>query len=213
MSGDRLAVGAYGDDENTGITNDDRGAVYTFKWNGSAWVQDTNLLQPTQLLTGDNFGYSGLSMSDDKLVVAAVLDDDGPNSNSGAVYSFTVPLNQFVVGLFNGSDSLCNLVLKADSRELSISGASSQSASYTDTGATETALVAAKNGLAVFLDVERTGTGVKYSLLANDGTVLETLSMTQSSFSNNFDLGSVTTIRTTLGDLDRDIDTLMYKKQ
>lgn len=81
MSGDKLAVGAYKDDPK-GFNS---GAVYTFQWNGTTWVQGSTLI-PNDLGLSDNFGYS-VSMSGDHLAVGSRNDDDIV-SNAGAVYTF-----------------------------------------------------------------------------------------------------------------------------
>lgn len=76
---DRLSVGAVGTDSGAG-------AVYTYQWNGSAWVQDTVTLKPSDLEANDNFGVS-VFMYQEHLVVGAT-GDDGVDSNAGAVYAY-----------------------------------------------------------------------------------------------------------------------------
>jgi hypothetical protein len=82
LSGDKMAVGASGDDG----AGSNRGVVYTYQWSGSAWVQDSSILSPTELLDNYYFGHA-LVMVDDKLAVGAYRDS-GVGPNRGAVYTF-----------------------------------------------------------------------------------------------------------------------------
>jgi len=79
MSNNSLAVGATGDEINAG-------AVYTYQFNGSAWILDGTVLRPGDLDTSDYFGGS-VTMSDDKLIVSA-HGDDTINPDAGAVYTY-----------------------------------------------------------------------------------------------------------------------------
>jgi len=78
ISGDKMVVGAYGDDDN-GLAS---GSVYTYTWNGSSWggVQKITAFDGT---SGDRFGYS-VSMSGDKMIVGSYFD----NGEQGSVYSY-----------------------------------------------------------------------------------------------------------------------------
>ncbi|MFH0911576.1 MAG: hypothetical protein V1918_08755, partial [Planctomycetota bacterium] len=49
--GDRVIVGAKNDDDNGSYS----GAAYIFRWNGTAWIQETKLL-PSDGSSGDYFG-------------------------------------------------------------------------------------------------------------------------------------------------------------
>jgi hypothetical protein len=83
MSGTKLAVGAMYDDD----AGSNAGAVYTFVWSGSAWVEDATVLLPTlPVAANDYFGHS-VSMSGDKLAISAYADD-GTGSDAGAVYTY-----------------------------------------------------------------------------------------------------------------------------
>lgn len=82
MSGDKLAVGAIGNNA-AGST---AGSVYTYTWNGTTWLLNEDVLIPDTLSAIDQFGYS-VSMSGDKLAVSAV-GDDGVDNNAGIVYTF-----------------------------------------------------------------------------------------------------------------------------
>ncbi|MBI5103224.1 MAG: Ig-like domain-containing protein, partial [Nitrospirae bacterium] len=102
-NGDRLAVGAYGDDGFTDAVSMS-GAVYLFSFTDTNFtggsLQTTigngytggNNLDLSSLAANDYFGY-GLAMNGngDRLAVGAYLDDGSGNSvtDSGAVYLFT----------------------------------------------------------------------------------------------------------------------------
>jgi hypothetical protein len=84
MSGDKMAVGSFGDD----YTASSAGAVYTYTWDSTAWVKDAVILYPTNAVADvDQFGKA-VSMSGDKMAVGSALDD-GTGSNAGAVYTYT----------------------------------------------------------------------------------------------------------------------------
>ena len=82
LSGDRVLIGAYRDDED-GFT--DSGSAYIFDFAGGVWSQTTKLTA-TDGAASDNFGYS-LSLSGDRALIGAYLDDDHGN-DSGSVYLF-----------------------------------------------------------------------------------------------------------------------------
>jgi hypothetical protein len=105
LSGDTLAVGAWGEDsaaQGVGGNQDDdsaleSGAVYVFRRSGAAWLQET-YLKASNTGAGDEFGYS-LALSGDNLAVGANLEDsaakgvngsqdDNTVQDSGAVYLF-----------------------------------------------------------------------------------------------------------------------------
>jgi FG-GAP repeat len=82
LSGDAVVVGAPGY-----YSGDSAGAAYVFRYNGSAWAQETKI-QPADGESGEHFG-SCVAMSGDALVVGAHLDDDnGSQSGSAYVYRF-----------------------------------------------------------------------------------------------------------------------------
>lgn len=81
ISGDYVAVGAYGDDDN-GQT---AGAVYIYKRTDAEWVQEAKLIAGDGAAK-DFFGYS-VHMEGGDLVVGAYGDDD-KGSSSGAAYIF-----------------------------------------------------------------------------------------------------------------------------
>ena len=81
LSGDRLVVGAHGDDD----LGNASGAVYVFAWDGSAWVEEIKLTA-SDGGEGDVFGGS-VSLSGNRLVVGAKGDGDLGNS-SGSAYVF-----------------------------------------------------------------------------------------------------------------------------
>ena len=112
LSGDTLAVGAWGEDSNaTGInptgttgsgtqadnTASNSGAVYVFKRSGTAWVQQA-YIKASNTGPGDRFG-TAVALSGNTLAVGAVNEDSSRHSygdqadnsmpDSGAVYVFT----------------------------------------------------------------------------------------------------------------------------
>ena len=105
ISGDTIAVGAYGEASSaTGIDGDQNdnmaifsGAVYVFVRDGTSWTQQA-YLKASNAETGDVFGYS-VAIDVDTLVVGAMREDsaatgingnqnDNSASNAGAAYVF-----------------------------------------------------------------------------------------------------------------------------
>ena len=88
LDGDRLAVGAYGDD---GHNSYDAGAVYIFKRTGTTWRLEQEISDQetgfTNLWSYDAFGYS-VALDGDRLAVGAYLDYGHSGSNTGAAYIF-----------------------------------------------------------------------------------------------------------------------------
>ena len=86
LDGDRLAVGAAGDDGNSG---DSTGAVYVFKRTGTSWALEKSIVDEasgfTVLEKDDYFGES-VSLDGNYLAVGARSDDGHSGSNTGAVY-------------------------------------------------------------------------------------------------------------------------------
>ncbi len=90
VSGNTVAVGAYGEDSSaTGVNGNqadnsaiNSGAVYVFTRSGLTWTQQA-YVKASNTGANDNFGYS-LALDGDTLVVGAPLE-----GNSGAVYVFT----------------------------------------------------------------------------------------------------------------------------
>ena len=123
--GNRLAVGAVGDDGNTN-SDQDAGAVYLFSFTDTAFSSGSltrtigkgySDLSPTNLAAGDYFGSSvALNGAGTRLLVGAENDDGASNteSNSGAVYmlsfsdaNFTAPSVVGVMGSgYSGGDDL-----------------------------------------------------------------------------------------------------------
>jgi hypothetical protein len=75
IDGERMVVGAFGD-------NSGSGSAYVFRYDGTDWVQEGKLT-PSDGATGDYFGYS-VSISGDRVVVGAYGDD----TCSGSAYVF-----------------------------------------------------------------------------------------------------------------------------
>jgi hypothetical protein len=100
ISGETLAVGAYGEESSASGGEADNsasgaGAAYVFTYSGGAWSQQA-YLKASNAEVNDLFGYS-VSISSDTLVVGAHYEDssaDGDEANnsaenSGAAYVFT----------------------------------------------------------------------------------------------------------------------------
>ena len=68
ISGDYAIVGAYGDDDNPG-------AAYIFKREGTSWTEQAKLTMPWPRQSGDYFGFS-VSMSGDYAIVGAYRADE-----------------------------------------------------------------------------------------------------------------------------------------
>ncbi len=81
ISGDRVIVGAYGED--TGGL--DAGAAYIFELNGGVWNELAKVLASDKE-AHDWFGYS-VAISGDRIIVGAWLEDTG-GSKAGAAYIF-----------------------------------------------------------------------------------------------------------------------------
>ncbi len=81
VSGNRVLVGADGDDDN-GSTS---GSAYIFEFDGSAWSQ-TAKLTASDGATDDQFGER-LDISGNALIIGARYDDDSAN-RSGSAYIF-----------------------------------------------------------------------------------------------------------------------------
>ena len=90
LDGDRLAVGATGDDGYYG--GSDTGAVYIFKRTGNTWsleqeISDTQAGFFSTLMSGDLFGHS-VALDGDRLAVGARGDQGYSGFRTGAVYIF-----------------------------------------------------------------------------------------------------------------------------
>ncbi|MCB9914179.1 MAG: FG-GAP repeat protein [Planctomycetes bacterium] len=81
LSGTRLVVGAYQDDDK-GFNS---GSAYVFEWNGASWVE-TAKLTASDGAAGDAFGRD--VALDGDVLVAGALNADAPDQNSGAAYVF-----------------------------------------------------------------------------------------------------------------------------
>jgi len=81
ISGDRLIVGAYGNDDN----GSNSGSAYVFRLNEGTWVQEKKLT-PSDSASGDEFGRS-VCISGTRAIVGAHNNDDQGGS-SGSAYIF-----------------------------------------------------------------------------------------------------------------------------
>ncbi|MBT3362749.1 MAG: hypothetical protein HN929_03190 [Chloroflexi bacterium] len=85
ISGDNIVVGAWGDDDNGGIS----GAVYGFTRSGTTWTQQAKITADDGV-TNDYFGLS-VALSDDTLVAGAWGVDNTATTtfDTGSTYVFT----------------------------------------------------------------------------------------------------------------------------
>ncbi len=96
VSGDRVVVGAFEDDDN-GFSS---GSAYVFDWDGTRWVE-TKLVR-SDPAEGDVFGGT-VAVSGDRVVVGAPWDRDNGNF-SGSVYVFDWDGSQWVETKLLASD-------------------------------------------------------------------------------------------------------------
>jgi hypothetical protein len=82
--GTMLVVGAYG----WNGTYTDQGAVYTYDWSGSAWVQRGSVLTASDAGGTDRFGRSCALSDDGTILVVGAYNWDGSVSDQGAVYTY-----------------------------------------------------------------------------------------------------------------------------
>ena len=84
LSGDRVLVGAYGNDDT--ILNS--GSAYIFDYNPTNTSWDTGLkLNANDPGSGDRYG-GAVKINGDKVLIGAVSNDDGNALSSGSVYSY-----------------------------------------------------------------------------------------------------------------------------
>ena len=81
LSGNQALIGAKFDDDNGALS----GSAYIFDLNGNNWIQSAKL-KPQDGQALDYFGFS-VSLSGNRALVGAYLDDDNGN-NSGSAYIF-----------------------------------------------------------------------------------------------------------------------------
>ena len=73
-TGDRVAIGANGNNGNSGILNDYRGHVRIYKWNGSSWTQQGQDIDGEA--AGDQSGYSvSMNAAGDRVAIGAHGND------------------------------------------------------------------------------------------------------------------------------------------
>ena len=87
LDGNRLAVGAMGDDGHSGANT---GAVYVFKRTGTTWALEQKISDQasgfTALSSGDSFGI--VALDGDRLAVGSYLDNGSSGADTGATYVF-----------------------------------------------------------------------------------------------------------------------------
>jgi hypothetical protein len=84
ISGETVAVGAFGDDIGA---NASQGSAYVFVRSGTVWSEQAKLVA-SDGAASDNFGTS-VSISVNTIVIGAYQDDIGANNNQGSAYIFT----------------------------------------------------------------------------------------------------------------------------
>ncbi len=100
LSGDRAVVGAHYSDCSAGSSC---GSAYVYRYDGTTWVQEQKLTA-ADAAHNDRFGVS-VSLSGDKVVVGAVLDDCPAGDYCGSAYLFALgpDCNE------NGQADLCDI--------------------------------------------------------------------------------------------------------
>ena len=83
ISGDTVVIGAHYDDNRNGTNS---GAAYVFRYNGSNWVEEAQLLA-SDGTTGDLFGTT-VAISGDVILIGAQHNDGGCGADAGAAYVF-----------------------------------------------------------------------------------------------------------------------------
>ena len=96
IDGNRAIVGSALDDDN-GVNS---GSVYIFEWDGSSWVETK--LTASDGTANDRYGFSA-SLSGDKVIVGAFLDDDN-GSSSGSIYVYEWDGSSWVETKLTASD-------------------------------------------------------------------------------------------------------------
>lgn len=84
ISGDTAVVGTRRDDVGANI---DQGSATVFRWNGSAWLVEAELVA-SDGAANDYFGAS-VAIDGDTIIVGAYGDDVGGNTDQGSAYAFT----------------------------------------------------------------------------------------------------------------------------
>lgn len=83
LSGDRVLIGAFGDEDNGPFA----GSAYVFEFSGGEWNKTAKLL-PADSAAVDHFGYAVSLLGDRALIGAPRDDDNGPSSGSAYVFEF-----------------------------------------------------------------------------------------------------------------------------
>lgn len=105
LSGDKILIGAYKDDDNGSSS----GSVYKFAHAAGSWSEDEKLTTSDAALA-DYFGYS-VAISGDKAFVGAYGNDDN-GSNSGSAYIFNLNPIYKVAGTVSGLATNNSVILK-----------------------------------------------------------------------------------------------------
>jgi hypothetical protein len=126
INGDTMVVGAvYEDDKGT-----NSGSAYVFRYDGTSWVEEAKLTA-SDGAAYDQFGCS-VSISGDKVVVGAQLDDD-LGGDSGSAYIFRYNGTNWVeVAKLTASDGSTN---SSFGNSVSVSGETVVVGAYWDDGA------------------------------------------------------------------------------
>ena len=161
ISGDTAIIGAPSDDVSG---NNNQGSAYIFTRNGTVWTQQAQL-NATGGAANDNFGFS-VAINGDTVIVGAVYDDVGANSDQGSAYIFVRNSTTWTQqAQLNGSDGAAN---DSFGTSVGISGDTVIVGAYADT-------VGANNGQGSAYIFTRTGTGwsQQAQLIATDGAPLD----------------------------------------
>jgi hypothetical protein len=137
--GNTVAIGAPGDDGNAGFSNDDRGHVRIYNWNGSAWTQVGNDIDGEA--EGDESGNAVSLSSDGQTVAIGAIRNDGQVSHSNRghvrIYSWNgsawTQLGQDINGEDDGDYNGRSVSLSSDGQTVAI-GATSNDGNGSNSG-------------------------------------------------------------------------------
>ncbi len=84
VSGNLAVIGAQGED--TSAADNDRGAVYVFRFNGTSWVEEQKL-NASDFAKDDRFGFN-VAVDGNVILVSAYFDDNDGKPDTGSAYVF-----------------------------------------------------------------------------------------------------------------------------
>ena len=105
IEGDIVVVGAVGDDQ----AAEDAGSAYVFRFDGANWAEETKLTASDATI---GMGFSRVYISDETILVTAVLDDhvdpENPYCNAGSAYLFRYDGSKWIEETkLTASDAAC----------------------------------------------------------------------------------------------------------